>query len=89
MKKDCAFQYYDGTKVKVDETELTIEEAKELWNENYDDMVEKAKDDNNIEVAIWINMNDKYDYRDKLIYLSNPNVDEYGGLWEKKFYGKL
>ena len=83
--RHCAFQYYNGTKVVCDKHTLTLEEAKDLWNEYYTDMVEKTTDNEDIEVAIWINMKDNSDYRDTLIHLSAPEVRD-GKLWEPKYY---
>ena len=39
-KKNCAFQYYNGSYIVCNKLHLTIEEAKDLWNEYYDDMVQ-------------------------------------------------
>lgn len=88
MKKNCAFQYYDGYNVKVDKSNLTLDEAKKLWNENYNNMVKNTKEGAEIETAIWINMKDDSDYIETLIHLSSPNESD-GQLWEKKFYDKL
>lgn len=86
---NCAFQYYNGSKVVCDEFDITLEEAKELWNKHYDDMVEKATENaNDIEVAIWISMKNSTDYRETLIHLSSPQVKD-GKLWEPKYYYKF
>lgn len=87
MKKDCAFQYYNGGVVKVDVSEITIDEAKQLWNENYADMVKRVEDGHDIEVAIWINMEYASNYHETLVYLSSPQVKN-RQLWEPKYYGK-
>ncbi|RDY58915.1 hypothetical protein [Flagellimonas nanhaiensis] len=84
IKKDCAFQYYNGREVIADETELTLKEAKKLFNDHYEDMVEQVKGGNGIECAIWINMKGRYDYHDTLIHLHSP-CEENGVLWEKKY----
>lgn len=89
MTRDCAFQYFDGFTVIADRTNLTLDEAQELWNEHYNDMVKQVKDGFDIEVAIWINMQDEEDFRDTFVHLLAPNVDEDGCLWEKKFYNKF
>lgn len=89
MKKDCAFQYYNGRNVVEDMSGITLEEAKEFWNEWYDDIVKESKNDSDVEVAIWINMKDKDTYRDTLIHLRRPNVDEHGRLWEKQYFNKF
>lgn len=83
--RQCGFQYYDGNKVVCDKYNLTLEEAKQLWNEHYIDMVEKATDSEDVEVAIWINMKDDSDYRETLIHLSSPRV-KHGKLCETKYH---
>ncbi|MCR9263345.1 MAG: hypothetical protein NXH86_04265 [Flavobacteriaceae bacterium] len=83
-EKNCAFQYYNGTKVMVNEVELTLGEAKELFNENYDDMIEQTNNGYKIEAAIWIDMKDKYDYHKTLIHISNPLVEN-GVFYEKAY----
>ena len=88
MEKNCAFQYYDGRIVKVDRFSLTLEEAKQLWNDNYEDMVNHVMDGDDIEVAIWINMANDSDYRETLIHLSSPSVKD-GTLWEPMYYNKF
>lgn len=83
--RHCAFQYWNGRKMVEDKSELTLEEAKNLWNQHYADMVEKTEDSEDIEVAIWINMQDESDYRETLIHLSAPEVRN-GKLYEPKYY---
>ena len=83
--KHCAFQYYNGYKVVCDKYSLTLEEAKELWNEHYADMVKRTTDGDEIEVAIWINMQNDSDYRETLVHLSSPEIRN-GKLYEPKYY---
>ena len=83
--RHCAFQYYNGRKVVCDKYNLTLEEAKDLWNEHYDDMVEKTTDGEDIEVAIWINMQNDSDYLETLVHLSSPEIRN-GKLYEPKYY---
>lgn len=85
--RHCAFQYYNGYRIVSDETELTLEEAQELWNNHYDDMITQAEEGADIEVAIWINMVDG-NYEQTLIHLCNPEVRQ-GKLYEPKYYSKL
>ena len=87
-KKNCAFQYYNGTKIVCDEDEITLSEAKELWNKYYTDMVEKTTYGLEIEVAIWINMKTNIDYRETLIHLSAPEVSN-GKLCELRYFDKF
>jgi hypothetical protein len=83
--RHCAFQYYNGRSVVCDKYALTLEEAKKLWNEHYADMLEKTTDGEDIEVAIWINMQNDSDYRETLIHLSAPEVRN-GKLYEPRYY---
>lgn len=85
LKTDCAFQYFDGIVIQVDEINLTLEDAKDLWNRYYEDMVYHAKEGYEIEVAIWINMQNGSDYTDTLIHLCAPQVKN-GILWEPKYF---
>lgn len=82
METNCAFQYYlaDGT-VICDKANITLGEAKLLWNEYYDDMVDKTQRGYNIEAAVWINGNDRTDYGETLVHLSNPELEN-GVLFE-------
>jgi hypothetical protein len=52
-------------------------------------MVKKTEDSEDIEVAIWINMEDESNYREKLIHLSAPEVEVRNGklcVCEPKYY---
>jgi len=76
MKKNCAFQYYlqDGTLI-CDKTGLTMGEAKSLFNEHYPDMISKVKRGYVIEVAVYQNGKDETSYGEKLIHLSDPEIE--------------
>ena len=82
-KKNCAFQYYNGTKTVCDKTELTLQEAKDLFNDYYADMVRQITHCYKIECVIWIDMKDTFDYDKSLIWLQNPSVDNSGTLYEE------
>jgi protein-tyrosine phosphatase len=86
-EENCAFQYYDGVKMACDKNNLTLTQAKELWNAHYDDMIDKVKQGRNIEVAIWINMEDDNDYSETLVHLDNPRADG-GVLYATCFFGR-
>lgn len=77
-RNNCAFQYFDGLNVVVDKSNLTLTEAKKLFNDYYHDMIISQLDEyrRGIEVAIWINMYDDSDYREKFIYLDNPEIKD-------------
>lgn len=82
---NCAFQYWNGRKLVEDKSEITLDEAKKIWNEHYDDMVQQVTDGEDIEVAIWINMKEKCDYNETLVHLYSPDVKN-GRLYEPKYY---
>ena len=81
--KSCAFQYYNGTKTVCDKTELTLQQAKDLFNDYYADIVRRVKAGHEIECAIWVDMQDAFDYDKTLIWLQNPSVDNSGTLYEE------
>ena len=75
--KNCAFQYAKitsgiirNTTIVEDKTNLTLQEAKELWNRHYDDCASWIKDGNLAEMVIWVNMEDSNSYNDYLQYIS-------------------
>lgn len=88
MKKDCAFQYYDGEKTVVNKNELTLNEAKQMWNDHYDGMVERVNGGAQIEVAIWINMRSKETYEETLVWLTAPRAMN-NELYEPKYHTKF
>lgn len=88
MVKNCAFQYWDGRVMKSDVDNITLDVAKSLFNDFYDDMVCKVMSGEMIEVAIWIDMRDDTDYNKTLIHLFEPEVKN-GLLSEPKFYPKF
>jgi len=93
-EKDCAFQYvqmsgqiFKDTKIVCDETELTLEQAKELWNKYFPDCAKNIKRGGTCEMVIWINMQTPQDYRDSLQYISNAAQSDGISIWEtKKIY---
>lgn len=67
--KNCGFQYYDGYKIVVDKVQLSLQEAKDLWNKWYKDCVDKLEYERNVEMVIWVNMKDPNSYNEKLDYI--------------------
>lgn len=73
----CAFQYatrssiFKDIEIVHDQSELTLDEAKKLWSDYYPDLKNHIKNGNSGEMAIWINMEDPYSYKDKLYHISN------------------
>ena len=77
QEKNCAFQYakmkhgiFRDTKIVCDKSELTLDEAKKLWNEHFADAAKWIKDGNTVEMVIWINMVTPQSYGDTLQYIS-------------------
>jgi len=75
-EKNCGFQYsvetgsyFKEIEIRVDKTELTLSEAKALWNENYSDAYINVKQGNKVEMVIWVNMPNSYSFGEKLHYI--------------------
>jgi hypothetical protein len=88
IKKDCAFQYakmregiFRDTKIIEDKSELTLDEAKELWKKHYPDAASWIKEGNSAEMVIWVNMVDSSDYRDTLEYISTDAESDGVNIW--------
>lgn len=86
MKANCAFQYYTSglwdSKMVEDVTGITLKEAKALFNKHYNHMLQRAINEDDFEVAIWVDMDHESDYRKSLIHLQNPEYEN-GCLVEK------
>ena len=59
QEKNCAFQYakmkegiFRDTKIIEDKSELTLDEAKKLWNAHFADAAKWIKDGNTVEMAV-------------------------------------
>lgn len=93
-KKNCAFQYAKmsgehckSIKIVCDKSELTIEEAKQLWDEYYYDAAKWIKSGNTVEMVIWIDMETPSSYGDSLQYISTDAESDGRYIWEtKKMY---
>lgn len=88
-ERNCAFQYakihgtiFRRTEIVYDKSELTLTEAKELWNKYYPDCAKHIKDeDNSAEMVIWINMPDNHSYGDTLHYISTDAESDGKDIW--------
>ena len=95
-EKNCAFQYakikgcfFRETKIVENKSELTLEEAKQLWNSYFADAAKWIKDGNIVEMVIWINMGTPQSYGDALQYISTDAESDGVSIWEtKKSYFK-
>lgn len=96
QEKNCAFQYakmkdgiFRDTKIIEDKSELTLEEAKKLWNLHFADAANWIKDGNTVEMVIWVNMTTPQSYGDTLQYISTDAESDGVSIWEtKKSYFK-
>lgn len=86
--RDCAFQYakmkdgiFRDTKMIEDKTELTLEEAKELWNKYYPDAAKWIKEGNTVEMVLWINMDTPHSYNESVQYISTDAESDGVNIW--------
>lgn len=90
-EKNCAFQYakmtngiFRDTKIVEDKSELTLDEAKQLWNKCFPDAAKWIKEGGTVEMVIWINMVDNHSYGDSLQYISTDAESDGVFIWETK-----
>ena len=96
QEKNCAFQYakmregfFREIQFVEDKSELTLDEAKQLWNKYFADAAKWIKDGNTVEMVIWINMATPQSYGDTLQYISTDAESDGVSIWEtKKSYFK-
>lgn len=94
QERNCAFQYakitgeiFRDTKIVCDQSELTLDEAKALWNQYYPDLAKHIKNGNTGEMAIWIDMPDAHSYGETLQHISTDAESDGVNIWEvKKHY---
>lgn len=91
QERNCAFQYakikdgfFRNTTIVCDKTELTIDEAKELWNKYYPDAARWIHEGSCVEMVIWINMQDPKSYGESLQYISTDAESDGNIIWETK-----
>ena len=88
-ERNCAFQYakihtgiFRNTEIVCDKDELTIEEAKALWNQYYPDAAKHIFKGGEVEMVIWINMETRGSYGDNLTYISTDAESDGNHIWE-------
>jgi hypothetical protein len=91
-EKNCAFQYakiiHGSIKIIEDMAELSIDEAKELWNKYFDDAAKWIYEGNTAEMAIWINMETPISFKETLQYISIDAESNGTAIWEKAYFPK-
>lgn len=95
QERNCAFQYAKmtsgfirDTKIVCDKNELTLDEAKVLWNQYFEDAAKWINGGGVVEMVIWINMSDPNLYGDTLQYISTDAESDGVSIWEiqKKYF---
>jgi hypothetical protein len=95
MEKNCAFQYVriktgilGSTQIVCDKTSLTLNEAKQLWNEHYSDCAKWIHEGNEAEMVLWINMETPQSYGESLQYISTDAESDGTRIWivKKEFF---
>lgn len=92
--RDCAFQYaytkgtfFRETKIVCDKSNLTFQEAKDLFNFYKKDIINilKNKDDyTSLEAVIWVNMKDEFSYNENKVYITLDFETDGNYIWEVK-----
>jgi len=90
-ERNCAFQYaeletgfFRNTKIVEDKTDLTLAEAKELWNKYYPRAAKHIHHDGQVEMVIWIDMPDNSSYGKHLEYIRTDAESDGTSIWETK-----
>jgi hypothetical protein len=91
QEKNCAFQYakmkygiFRDTQIVENKSELTLDEAKKLWNSHFADAAKWIKDGNSVEMVIWINMATPQSYGDTLQYISTDAESDGISIWQTR-----
>lgn len=88
QERNCAFQFaytrpWVGTKIVEDKTELTLDEAKELYRQHKPFIIKLLQDKvESLEAVIWINMTTPNDYGDHLIYITYEFETDGREIWQ-------
>lgn len=97
QQRNCAFQYakikdgfFRNTTIVCDKTELTIDEAKELWNQYFSDAARFIYGGGSVEMVIWVNMEHPTLYGESLQYVSTDAESDGLSIWEtrKTYFNK-
>lgn len=90
-EKNCAFQYAKmregfirDTKIVEDKSELTLDEAKQLWSAHYADAAKWIKEGGTVEMVVWINMATPNSYGESLQYISTDAESDGVSIWETR-----
>lgn len=90
-ERNCAFQYakvggqfFTHTDIVCDKDSLTLNEAKELWNQYFEDAARFIKNGGTVEMCIWIDMETPSSYNKHLCYIGSNAESNGRDIWETK-----
>lgn len=82
IELNCMFQYATRNKILADTGLITKECAEELFARNKDDFKKRLENDEEPEMAIWVNCKDNLDYGETLRHWNATDFITYNGeLW--------
>jgi len=84
MTKDVMFQYATRHKVLVDTDLITLTAAVELFNKNKEDYKDRLENDEDPEMAIWINCTCNTSYGDTLEHWCSSEFKVFDGRLYKE-----
>ena len=79
--ESCAFQYATRYKIIEDTGLITIEKARELFNQYKGDFFKRVEADENPEMAIWINMSSSMSYGETEKHWCAEDFKKVDGSW--------
>lgn len=91
--KNSAFQYakvaskyFNKVEIVCNLDELTLDEAKQLWNKYYEDCAKWLNDGNTADMVIWIDMDSRGSYGKTLESISTDAISDGVTIWENRKY---
>ncbi len=84
MGKNCMFQYATNSQIIRDTGLITRKEAKELFDSNKDDFIDRLSKGENPEMAIWGGCKDSSDYKETLEHWCSDDIKLIDGVIYKR-----
>jgi hypothetical protein len=84
--KNCMFQYATKHRIYADTDLITLESAKELFEKNKNDFLERAEDDEEPEMAIWIDCANSGSYGETLYHWFGDDFKRIDGVVYRRVY---
>ena len=89
QERNCAFQYakvttgmFSRTTIIEDQSSLTLDEVKALWNKHYPDAAKWIRNGDTAEMVIWINMSSPGSYGESLQYIDSDAESDGVNIWK-------